>query len=170
MATIDATVGGANANSYITVAFADTFLLEERLGAEAWDSVENKVNALIMATQQIDRLNFVGDRATETQTLSWPRYNALYPDNRIVTSTDIPVEIKRATAEMAFWLSQSDRTIPPDGDSVSEVRAGPIAVKLNNPAGIGGIIDQMPDVVKGHLNPLMRFGMIGGAFRKVLRA
>ena len=71
--TIDATVGGANANSYITLADANSFIEGLILSddAAAWDgsSNDNKNRALFTAAQRIDREKFLGARVNDTQAL-----------------------------------------------------------------------------------------------------
>ena len=56
--TLDATVGGANANTYITLADANTFIEGLMLSEDtaAWDgsSSDNKNRALFTAAQRID--------------------------------------------------------------------------------------------------------------------
>ena len=60
--TLDATVGGANANTYITLSDANTFIEGLILSDDtaAWDgsSTDNKNRALFTAAQRIDRENF----------------------------------------------------------------------------------------------------------------
>ena len=75
--TLDATVGGANANTYITLADANSFIEGLVLSddAAAWDgsSNDNKNRALFTAAQRIDREKFLGARVSDTQALEWPR-------------------------------------------------------------------------------------------------
>lgn len=170
MATeIIATAGDPNANSYATVAEADQFLLEERLGASAWDSV-NKTAALIMATQQIERLDLVGSPTSSDQALHFPA-SGTYSDGSSLDQNEIPTGILRATCELAFWLSQGDRTAVPGGETLQKLKVGPLALDFNDPAGSGGILDQMPDIVRGHLKNLTNLPLgAGDGFRKVARA
>ena len=72
---IDATAGGAAANSYADVAAADLFLLQERLGGSAWDEVVDKPAALIMATQQLERFEGQGgDQCRDVTTVEEPPF------------------------------------------------------------------------------------------------
>ena len=73
-ATIDATLSGAAANSYVTLAAADTYF-ETVPDSSTWTSktTDQKNRALISATRWIDALSFYGDRCTTTQALKWPR-------------------------------------------------------------------------------------------------
>ena len=87
--SIDATVGGASANSYITLADANSIV--EGLVADddvtAWDSSnnDNKNRALYTAAVRVDRERFLGARVTNTQALQWPRQGVRKPDTYINT-------------------------------------------------------------------------------------
>ena len=74
--SLDATVGGANANTYITLNDANSFIEGLVLSddAAAWDgsSNDNKNRALFTAAQRIDREKFLGARVSDTQALEWP--------------------------------------------------------------------------------------------------
>lgn len=68
----------------------------QKLYSDVWYSHDPdlRVKAMRDATQRIDRLNFVGIRTDSSQELQFPRNG----------SNDIPVNIKRATYEIAFQL------------------------------------------------------------------
>ena len=74
--TLDATVGGANANTYITLSDANSFIEGLILSDDtaAWDgsSTDNKNRALFTAAQRIDREKFLGARVSDTQALYCP--------------------------------------------------------------------------------------------------
>lgn len=53
-----------------------------------------KMQALVSATKRIDRLNFIGDKADDSQYLQFPRG----------TDTLVPVDIEQATYELALVL------------------------------------------------------------------
>ena len=75
--TLDATVGGANANTYISLSDANSFIEGLVLNDDttAWDnsSTDNKNRALFTAAQRIDREKFLGARVADSQALEWPR-------------------------------------------------------------------------------------------------
>ena len=82
--TLDATVGGANANTYIGLSDANSFIEGLVLSddATAWDnsSTDNKNRALFTAAQRIDREKFLGARVSDTPALEWPRSGVRKPD------------------------------------------------------------------------------------------
>ena len=118
--SIDATVGGASANSYITLADANAII--EGLVADddvaAWDgsNTDNKNRALFTAAIRVDRERFLGARVTNTQALQWPRQGVRKPDTYINTysigfpfristdyfaETEIPEQVKKAQVILA---------------------------------------------------------------------
>lgn len=102
--TVVATAGAVNANSYLTVAAADD-LANLYLGTLNWASAssDNKGRALIMATRYLDELRYIGEKATTTQALLWPRLEAACGDWSFGGS-DIPQPIKQATFDLADFL------------------------------------------------------------------
>jgi hypothetical protein len=102
---LDATVGGANSNSYITVARATEIADYDIIERVDWyvADVDDKIRALVSATRQLDTLPWVGERATTTQALAWPRVNAVI-NGRTVATTEIPIEVEQATYDLALAL------------------------------------------------------------------
>ncbi len=112
--TIDATAGGASANSFITLAEATSYL-EARLNTDAWDAAttDTQNRALVEATREISNKEFIGTRATDTQALSWPRWYATNPDSPAgwyYDSNVVPDRVKNATAELAFQFLKAGTT------------------------------------------------------------
>jgi hypothetical protein len=103
-ATIIATAGAANANSYLTLSEAQSYADRDVNNAD-WDSATNdqRTRALLTATRNLDLVGFVGERATTTQALAWPRKN-FRTTEKTYTDTEIPAEIKQATWELANAL------------------------------------------------------------------
>lgn len=102
--TIVATAGASNANSYLTVAGADS-IANGMIGTLAWSSASNdeKARALITATNGLETLSWAGNRASSTQALSWPRTNASC-GHKTVSSDEIPREVELATFDLANAL------------------------------------------------------------------
>jgi hypothetical protein len=114
--TIDAAVGGASANSFVTLAEAAAYL-EGRLNASTWETdatTDNKNRALVEATRELTVLGWKGSRADDTQALSWPRQWAVDPDASVpgvfYASTEVPQRVKDATMELAFQFIKSGTT------------------------------------------------------------
>ena len=104
--TVDATVGGANANSFVTLVTADAFM-ESRLNASTWGAAttDNQNRALVEATRYLSALNWIGRRVDSVQALAWPRESATNPDSptaQFYDQDEIPDRMERATSELAF--------------------------------------------------------------------
>lgn len=105
---IDATVGGEDANSYVTLAEADTYM-GERLHTEAWDAADEenatKEKALLMACRHLERLRCheAGGPAYTSpyQALTFPRVRDTDPD---AGDYIIPDPVKDAQCEEALAL------------------------------------------------------------------
>lgn len=101
---IVATAGSASANSYLTVAGADS-IANGMIGTLAWSSAtsDNKARALITATNGMETLSWIGTRTSTTQALSWPREDAVCGD-KDYANNEIPREIELATFDLANAL------------------------------------------------------------------
>ena len=106
-ATINATPGAADANSYITLAAALVFA-DSIIDSVEWytATTDVKTRALITATRTLDLLKYVGTRSTTTQALAWPRKDYATSE-KTYTDTEIPNEIKQAQFEIALSLVQN---------------------------------------------------------------
>jgi hypothetical protein len=104
VATIDSTLGGVSANSYVTIAEADAYFDGDAVNFAAWDALDTdeKTRALITATRTINSLSFIGEIYTAEQALKWPRY---YPPE--TDGQTIPEDIKIATYSTALGVHQS---------------------------------------------------------------
>ena len=135
------TIGGENSNSYVPLEEANTYLTESRLYATEWSEAPggdlDREAALRWATVLIDSyFNFHGTINTKEQALRWPRYGAFDSDNRLIEQTLIPVDVKNATAELAYELIKRDRSEEPGllGQGFREAKIGSLEVKLDDKA------------------------------------
>lgn len=143
-ATLDATVGGLNANAYDDVTAADAYFAN-RLYASAWTSVavpDLKAQALITATARLDVLPWDGCVASSTQRLQHPRIGLCDRRGVLVPSTVIAEDIRIAMFEDALDLLTKARD-PGATDALarfSSVKVGSIAIGLRDgvaPTGDG---------------------------------
>lgn len=104
MPTLVATAGASNANSYLSVAGADS-IADGMVGTLTWSSATeaNKIKALITATNGLETLSWIGSRASSTQALAWPRTDASCGD-KTPADDEIPREIELATFDLANAL------------------------------------------------------------------
>jgi hypothetical protein len=113
---IDATVGGASANSFVLLSEATTYM-ESRLNGSLWTAAttDNTNRALVEATRELSAMDWLGTRAATTQALAWPRTYATNPDTAsfawdYYASTVIPQRVKDATMELAFQFINAGTT------------------------------------------------------------
>tara|TARA_A100001011_G_C13962073_1_gene695697 strand:+ start:121 stop:660 length:540 start_codon:yes stop_codon:yes gene_type:complete len=123
----DSSIGGVASNSYSSISNADEYFVT-RLSSSVWTSADEptKQSALVTATSQLDRLQFIGEPATQTQALSWPRDFVPVPDpsgiywgqelrlrEHYEPSNAIPKRILEALYEVCFLLL-TDNTLTED--------------------------------------------------------
>jgi hypothetical protein len=122
--TIDATVGGASANCYITRANAQTYF-NGRLDVAAWDGASDadKDRALIMATVRLEQEEWRGSKVDVAQALKWPRYSTYNDNGDVYDSDDIPDVVDDACCEMALAILK-DPTIMSDSGLEAFKRVG----------------------------------------------
>ena len=170
---IDATVGGANANSYLTLANAQAIIdgFVEDDDVMHWNSgnTDSRNRALFTATQRLDRERFLGARATDTQALQWPRTGVRKPDTYIntyavgfpfrittdyFTDTEIPTQIKYAQAVLAVFLHNNTGALGLSGlEDYKNVKIGSIDVTPNLGYGAVGA-DKVPPLMERYLTGL----------------
>lgn len=152
MATLVATAGAADANSYLTLAEANAYF-ETRLSADAWDNADDPERALMFATRVLDKMGqpykylifgdpqyyrtrpqWTGAPTTTTQKLSWPRTGMLDANDNEIADTVIPQDLKDATAELALALLVSDRTLDSDISiqGITSIKAGPVSLSFKD--------------------------------------
>ena len=170
--TIDATAGGANANSYITLTEADTFVeaMISSSDVSKWttgnDDTRNR--ALAAAAERLDRERFLGARATDTQARQWPRTGVRKPDTYVntyatgfpfrisedyFTDTEIPDQVKRAQIELAVYLKNNVDGISLGGlEDFKSVKIGNIEVTPDKAGAIGA--DRVPPMFERYLTGL----------------
>lgn len=112
--TIDATVGGASANSFVTLTEFATFM-EGRLNSSAFDDATTDVKnrALVEAARWLSTLSWQGWRVTTTQVLAWPRQwspDVDSPNAEYYATTVIPDRVKRGQMQLAFEALKAGTT------------------------------------------------------------
>lgn len=143
--TIDATAKGADANSYVTRAEAQAYF-DERENVDSWEDADNadKDRALIMATNRLEREEWLGGIRTTTQRLRHPRSGLFTHDGISYNEDTVCRPVKEATYELALAIldgtyQEADSGLEPYRD----VKLGPIAVQPN----MGRTAGTLPRVV-----------------------
>ena len=174
MATIVATPGAANANSYLTLVEAQAYFAT-RTVVDGWEDADDQSALLIMATRTLDMLlspsriyipaakgqpgyflirrTWTGAPASSTQALAWPRISMLNRNGFPILSTEIPQDLKNAVAELAGALGTKDLLIDNDiaVQGITSVKAGSVAVTFDQAAVMTS--KMLPDAVLFFLVP-----------------
>ncbi len=115
--------GSATADSYVDVAFADTYVVTYMGSSPHWVAISpaistaTKERALQNATMYLDnayKMLWQGLSVSSTQALSFPRSGVINAEGRTLSSTTIPLNLKRATVEAAVRFLDPDISL--DGD------------------------------------------------------
>ena len=164
-ATINATVKGENANSYVTLTEANSYF-ETVPDSTTWDNktVDQKNRSLIAATRWIDSFVYYGDRCDDGQALKFPRNN-YQVDGVELACSKIPNNIKYAQYELARALANDTDAITgttgKEGN-ISEAKLGDLAVKFSTSSQGVGSINNILDVYPW-LQSYLGAYMLGGA-------
>ena len=164
-ATITATLSSASANSYVTLAEANTYF-ETVPDSTTWDdkTVDQKNRALIAATRWIDSFVYFGDRCDHGQALKFPRNNYQVDDVELAC-TAIPANIKYAQYELARALANDTDAMTGNigtNGNIAEAKLGDLEVKYNTASQGTGSVNNIMDVYPW-LQSYLGAYMIGGA-------
>ena len=97
--------GLSTAESYISVADADTYIAAYKGADTAWDAATDSAKEIAarQATQYLDgAYNWKGEIYSSGQALDWPR-NYIYNDRGLM-EVGIPTKLEQATAEIMFLI------------------------------------------------------------------
>ena len=171
-ASIDATISGANANSFVTLDEANNYFATVP-ESSTWDdkTVDQKKRALISATRWIDSFIYFGDRCDQGQALKFPRNNYQVDDVEL-SCTTIPNNIKYAQYELARALANDTDAITGTSGkegNIEQAKLGDLEVKFNTASQGTGSINNILDVYPW-LQSYLGAYMLGGAGSFQLRA
>ena len=154
--TIDATVGGADANSYVSIAEADAYFEAVLTFTDSWSALDtDKKSARLVAAQRaIDRFNFRSEREDEDQALKFPL--AMQENDDVWPETEIPQPVKDAQCEMViFQFNEADSSTGQASRDVNKVRVeGAVSVEFDRAVGdeieasLGGNIEAIKDLLR----------------------
>jgi len=166
--TLDATPGGAAANSYVTEAEGTSYH-ERRLFSTGWtDAVSaTREAALVWATRMLDySFDWTGSKYTIEQALRWPRYSALDRDGQLFDSTEIPTELKDAVAELARLLIAADRPAETGTEGIAKLKVDVIELEFDKLDRTEPIPDEIYQMIS-HLGRLRSVSSSGGQLAAV---
>ena len=157
--TLVETTGAANANTYATLAEANTYHDDRTAdAADTWaagtttDDIKNK--ALLTAARWLDALFvWTGSIVDGTQVLLWPRVGMLERSAQyIITETTIPQELKDAQAEFALALIIDDRQADSDIETLglTSLSAGPVSMSFKESQQAKVVPDAVANLIPRH--------------------
>lgn len=131
--TVEDGTGKAGAESYASVATADTYLAARGYTLWATMSEAEREQALRRATEYMEGaygLKWQGYRRTDTQALAWPRYDVPKPDTDgyYYDDDEIPAAVVNACCMLAFKAASGELAEDLDAP-VTEETVGPITVR-----------------------------------------
>lgn len=151
-----------DADAYISLADAEAYYLAQY--GVAWDasiSDDLKEAAIRRAARYLDGLRWKGVKTNRrSQSLAWPRYGVYDCDGNLVPSDEIPVEVVRANALLAYYEAANPGALDPNVSLLSlarrekvdvievEYRDSPATVENSRPV-ITGAMDLIRCFVKG---------------------
>lgn len=130
---LDATPGGENSNSYVTLAQASAYHATH-LYASSWTTAASATQetAVIMASRTLDDwVDWKGSKQDDDQALRWPRWNVYDRDGIAFEEDEIPVFLINATSELARYLLSTDVTAEPDTKGFKELQVGSLKLVVD---------------------------------------
>lgn len=145
--------GLTNADSYISVADADTYfsILPTTL-TSSWDalSTTDKENYLKWATRVLDtKTEFEGDKTVEASALRWPRKCVTDRDGIDIDDNVVPKEVENATVELVRILLGEDITTGQDVDNLKFIKVDVIELEYQDDTAQNRIPAYINDVLNG---------------------
>jgi hypothetical protein len=154
--TLDATVGGVNANSYVSLADANSIMEARYHTSSVWSGLTDpqKTQLLVSATLLIDSLAWAGSKVAQTQALRWPRAGAYDCDSFAIAEDVIPQALKIAVCEMAIQYMNSDKFADSGTEGFKSIGLGSISLSIEP--------SDRPNMVPLFIKQMLRC-FIGGA-------
>jgi len=123
----------ANANSYVSIATIDAWVLTNPHDATWADLTDAEKNGFAVFSCQIlnEQISWFGWQSDSDQSLDLPRSGMTDRNGNSIDSDEIPTEVQNAQCELARLLAISDRTADPDTAGFSEISVGSIKLGIN---------------------------------------
>lgn len=141
-----------NATSYVSVEEADDIITMNIHASAAWTalSTEDKERLLAWASRYLDeRTRWYGRKAVDSSALRWPRSGVTDRDGLTLASNLIPRQLKIATAEMARYLIDEDRSAERGQDALTRLKADVIELEFSEGYRLPQVPSHMQYLIKG---------------------
>ena len=161
---LDATVGGASANSFATLAEFTAYAALRGWTLEATDAL-NEINLLKSMDALVRSYALDGYKTTEAQALPYPRVTSVYIDGYSVGTDIVPQQWKDAEFEMAYLIQGGATpfaTVEGGAVKISKVKAGPVESETEYS---GARETPRYVAIEGLISPFIKAGSSGGTIR-----
>ncbi|MCP3684774.1 MAG: hypothetical protein GY861_19065 [bacterium] len=154
--TLDATIGGANSNTYILLADAE-IVMEGVFYKDNWVAATepNKNIALVQATRMLDELmNWFGTRSdSDSQALEFPRYGCPKRPGydgytNFFDDDEIPTWLENATVIMADAILGSNRGADSDTKGFKRMKVDVLELEIDSTDRQDTMPDNVYEIVK----------------------
>lgn len=127
----------ANANSYVTVAFAESYFTVDPEFYPTWVLLAQSVQEqyLMWATRILDqKVIWNGTRTDTTSSLRWPRTGVYDRDGTLVADDEIPLQLKQCVCELLKYIQTNDPTTSQSVDYLKRLMVDVIEIEYQDGA------------------------------------
>lgn len=161
--------GIPNATSYVSVEDADDIITMNIHASTAWMALDDSVKERLLAwaSRYLDeRARWFGRKTHELSGLRWPRTGVTERDGLVLSENIVPRQLKIATAEMARYLIEEDRSTERSQDSLVRLKADVIELEFSEGYRLPHVPSHMTYLIKG-LGTISTG--VGIQFKKIIR-
>lgn len=159
-----------NANSYVSVAFADNYFEIDEIYFATWDAMSDaeKETRLRWATRVLDqKVIWRGTKTDVDSALRWPRTGVRDRDGNTIDDDEMPVQLMEVTCELAKFLETTDPTTSQGGDALKRIAVDVIEIEYQD----GTSQPEAPPIFNQLLRGLGSYPVAGGhMFGKIIKA
>lgn len=157
MATVIATVGAIDANSYVTLAEADAYF-ENSFGRSLWGPAlqGDREVCIITASRYLDQfMTWAGQKASADQGMEWPRTGTYDKTGRAYPSDIIPGPVKFATFELAYFILDNGG-LSFTSQTIDRVKVGSVDVEFSE----NSVDEGIPSFVEALISHIGRSDLV----------
>lgn len=144
--------GLPDATSYVSVEEADDIITMNIHASASWEALDvaDKERLLAWASRYLDeRTRWFGHKAVEASALRWPRSGVTDRDGVRLDANMIPRQLQIATAEMARYLVDEDRSVERGQDALTRLKADVIELEFSEGYRLPQVPSHMQYLIKG---------------------
>lgn len=144
--------GLTTANSYVSVVEADDIVAVNIHASPKWVALTTaeKEKLLAWASRFLDaHTRWYGTKTVETSGLRWPRKGVYDRDNILLADNVIPHQLKVATASMAVYLIENDRTVERSQDALTRLQVDVVELEFREGYTLALVPNHMEYLVAG---------------------